>query len=50
MARATGATLLVLPVMTEGVKDVRDYFGLFDHLIGHLAEAFDTTGGVRVSP
>ncbi|NQT20945.1 MAG: zinc ABC transporter substrate-binding protein, partial [Planctomycetes bacterium] len=50
MAEATGAKLLVLPVMTEGVKDVKDYFGLFDYLIGRLRQAFEEAEKERGSP
>ncbi len=50
MAEATGAKLLVLPIMTEGVKDVTDYFGLFDYLIGRLVQAFEEAKKERGSP
>ena len=40
IAEATGARMVILPIMTGGVKEATDYFALFDYLIGNLREAF----------
>ena len=44
IGRATGAEVLVLPPSVGGVKDVADYFKLFDYDINLLVEAIKKTG------
>ncbi len=40
----TGASVLVLPVSVEGVKEAKDYFDLFDYIIDNLISAFTEQG------
>jgi len=44
IGRATGAQVLVLPPSVGGVKEVTDYFKLFDYDINLLVEAIKKTG------
>jgi zinc/manganese transport system substrate-binding protein len=44
IGRATGAEVLVLPPSVGGVKEVTDYFKLFDYDINLLIEAIKKTG------
>ena len=43
VADETGAEVLVLPPSVGGVKDITDYFKLFDYDIAKLKQAFDAT-------
>jgi zinc/manganese transport system substrate-binding protein len=45
IARATGATVLVMPPSVGGVKEAKDYFGLFDYDITLLVNALQKVGG-----
>jgi zinc/manganese transport system substrate-binding protein len=47
IARATGAQVLVMPPSVGGVKDVPDYFKLFDYDIALLIDAIQKTGTGR---
>lgn len=40
----TGASVLTLPVSVEGVKEVKDYFDLFDYIIDNLISTFTKQG------
>lgn len=40
----TDASVLILPVSVEGVKGVKDYFGLFDYIIDNLISTFTEQG------
>jgi zinc/manganese transport system substrate-binding protein len=44
IGRATGAEVLVMPPSVGGVKEVTDYFKLFDYDIALLVEAIKKTG------
>ncbi len=44
IGRATGATVLVVPPSVGGVKDVPDYFKLFDYDINLVVTALKTAG------
>jgi ABC-type Zn uptake system ZnuABC Zn-binding protein ZnuA len=44
IARDTGATVVVLAPSVGGVREIRDYFGLFDHNINLLVSAIKQTG------
>jgi zinc/manganese transport system substrate-binding protein len=44
IGRATGARVLVLPPSVGGVKDVPDYFKLFDYNITLLVNAIKQAG------
>jgi zinc/manganese transport system substrate-binding protein len=44
IGRATGAEVLVMPPSVGGVKEVMDYFKLFDYDINLLVEAIKKTG------
>ena len=44
IGRATGAEVLVMPPSVGGVKEVTDYFKLFDYDIDLLVEAIKKTG------
>lgn len=44
IGRATGATVLVMPPSVGGVKDVTDYFKLFDYDIKLLIDAITKSG------
>jgi zinc/manganese transport system substrate-binding protein len=44
IARDTGATVVVLAPSVGGVREIRDYFGLFDHNISLLVSAITQTG------
>jgi zinc/manganese transport system substrate-binding protein len=44
IARETGAQVLVMPPSVGGVKDVADYFKLFDYDIALLTDAIKKTG------
>lgn len=44
IARATGATVLVMPPSVGGVKEASDYFKLFDYDINLLVNAFKQAG------
>ncbi len=45
IGRATGAQVLVVPPSVGGVKEVTDYFKLFDYDIGLLVDAIRKSGG-----
>jgi ABC-type Zn uptake system ZnuABC Zn-binding protein ZnuA len=47
IARDTGAQVLVMPPSVGGVKEVTDYFKLFDYDVGLLIEAIRKTGAGR---
>ena len=40
----TGASVLILPVSVEGVKEVKNYFDLFDYIIDNLISTFTEQG------
>jgi ABC-type Zn uptake system ZnuABC Zn-binding protein ZnuA len=40
----TGASVLTLPISVEGVKEVKDYFDLFDYIIDNLISTFTKQG------
>ena len=44
IGRETGAPVLVLPPSVGGVKEVTDYFKLFDYDINLLTDAIKKTG------
>ena len=44
IGRETGAQVLVLPPSVGGVKEVPDYFKLFDYDINLLVEAIKKSG------
>jgi len=44
IARETGAIVLVMPPSVGGVKEVTDYFKLFDYDINLLIDAIKKTG------
>jgi hypothetical protein len=44
IGRDTGAKVLVMPPSVGGVKDVTDYFKLFDYDINLLVNAIKETG------
>jgi ABC-type Zn uptake system ZnuABC Zn-binding protein ZnuA len=44
IARSTGATVLVMPPSVGGVKEIKDYTGLFDYDINTLVNAIQQTG------
>jgi len=44
IGRATGAEVLVMPPSVGGVKEVTDYFKLFDYDIGLLIGALKKVG------
>ncbi len=44
IGRQTGAQVLVLPPSVGGIKDVSDYFKLFDYDITLLVNAIKQTG------
>jgi zinc/manganese transport system substrate-binding protein len=44
IARATGAQVVVVPPSVGGVKEVPDYFKLFDYNIGRIVDAIKKTG------
>ena len=44
MGRATGAEVLVMPPSVGGVKEVTDYFKLFDYNINLLITALRKAG------
>jgi ABC-type Zn uptake system ZnuABC Zn-binding protein ZnuA len=44
IARDTGAKVVVLPPSVGGVKEIRDYFGLFDYDVNLLVAAIKQTG------
>jgi hypothetical protein len=44
IGRGTGAQVLVLPPSVGGVKEVTDYFKLFDYDINLLVNAIKQTG------
>jgi ABC-type Zn uptake system ZnuABC Zn-binding protein ZnuA len=45
IGRATGATVLVLPPSVGGVKQVTDYFSLFDYNLNLIVNALKGSGG-----
>jgi ABC-type Zn uptake system ZnuABC Zn-binding protein ZnuA len=45
IARATGATVLVMPPSVGGVKDATDFFGLFDYNVTLLVNALKAAAG-----
>jgi len=45
IGRATGAEVLVMPPSVGGVKEVSDYFKLFDYDLNLLINAIKKTGG-----
>lgn len=45
IARGTGATVLVMPPSVGGVKEVNDYFQLFDYNVNLLLRTIKQTGG-----
>jgi ABC-type Zn uptake system ZnuABC Zn-binding protein ZnuA len=45
IARATGATVLVVPPSVGGVKEAGDFFGLFDYNVTLLANALKAAAG-----
>jgi len=47
IARDTGGLVLVMPPSVGGVKEVTDYFKLFDYDINLLIEAIKKTGAVK---
>ena len=44
IASKTGASVLTLPTSVEGVSGVKDYFDLFDYIIGNLISTFTEQG------
>ena len=44
IGRDTGAEVLVMPPSVGGVKEITDYFKLFDYDINLLVEAIKKTG------
>jgi zinc/manganese transport system substrate-binding protein len=44
IGRETGAEVLVLPPSVGGVKEITDYFSLFDYDINLLVNAIKKTG------
>jgi ABC-type Zn uptake system ZnuABC Zn-binding protein ZnuA len=47
IGRATGAQVLVMPASVGGVKDITDYFRLFDYDLDLLVEAIKKTGATK---
>ena len=45
IGQATGAQVLVMPPSVGGVKEVSDYFKLFDYDINLLVDAIKKSGG-----
>jgi ABC-type Zn uptake system ZnuABC Zn-binding protein ZnuA len=45
IGRATGAQVLVMPPSVGGVKEITDYFALFDYNINRLVDAIKQNGG-----
>jgi ABC-type Zn uptake system ZnuABC Zn-binding protein ZnuA len=45
VARATGATVLVVPPSVGGVKEAVDFFGLFDYNVTLLVNALKAAAG-----
>jgi zinc/manganese transport system substrate-binding protein len=46
IARETGGKVLVMPPSVGGVKEIKDYIGLFDYDINLLVNAIKETGGM----
>ena len=49
IGRDTGAQVLVMPPSVGGVKEITDYFKLFDYDINLLVNALKKTGSSRQS-
>jgi ABC-type Zn uptake system ZnuABC Zn-binding protein ZnuA len=47
IGRATGAEVLVVPPSVGGVKEITDYFKLFDYDVNLIAEAFKKVSSTR---
>ena len=43
VANATGARLVLVPVMVGGNEKIKDYFGLFDYAVAELTAALKQT-------
>jgi zinc/manganese transport system substrate-binding protein len=50
IGRSTGAEVLVMPPSVGGVKEVTDYFGLFDYDINLITAALKKVGAVPARP